>query len=75
MMNKIYHQKGMPFARLMETLKAPGIIKPQTTNLGFSGVEIRSFFKAANVGYIDKARVEVLYARINKASRRNNYHR
>lgn len=45
MMNKIYHAKGMPFVALMCVLMEPGIVKPETTNLGFSGVEIRSFFK------------------------------
>lgn len=44
-MNKIYHKPGMPFLEMMEMLMTPGQIKPRVATFGFTGVEVRSFFR------------------------------
>lgn len=46
MMNE--NTKGVSFTAMMAMLKIPGVIKPRINTLGFSGVEVRSFFKTSH---------------------------
>lgn len=46
MMNK--NARGISFTSMMAMLKIPGIIKPKIETLGFSGLEVRSFFRIDN---------------------------
>lgn len=45
-MNK--NARGVSFTAMMVMLKIPGVIKPKIETLGFSGVEVRSFFRIDN---------------------------
>lgn len=40
--------KCISFTAMMAMLKIPGIVKPRIDTIGFSGVEVRSFFKIDN---------------------------
>lgn len=42
-MNK--NARGISFTSMMAMLKIPGVIKPKVVTLGFSGLEVRSFFR------------------------------